>query len=318
MVAVIEIQPWHWAGFILVILFFLALDLGVFHPKARPPGFRAALAGSLIWVLLAAGFAGALAFWRGPEESLQFLAGYVVEYSLSLDNVFAMALIFAYFGVPPALQHRVLFWGVLGALAMRGLMIGTGVELLQQFHWLFYVMGAFLLWTGLKWGFSKQAVVRPEQNRVVRLARRFFPVTRDFQGQNFFGAVAGRRALTPLALALLTIEATDLIFATDSIPAIFAITQNAFIVFTSNICAVLGLRSLYFVLAGAMSYFRFLKTGLALVLALIGVKMLVSRWYVVSTAVTLTAVAGIIGVSILASLAAAGGKSPAVKTESPD
>jgi tellurite resistance protein TerC len=314
MAAVIQIQPWHWAGFIVIILILLALDLGVFHSGERTPKFGESLAWSLLWFLLAMIFAGALALWQGAETSLQFLAGYMVEYSLSLDNILAISLIFAWFHVPPALQHRVLFWGVIGALLMRGIMIGAGVTLLQKFHWLFYFMGAFLLWTGLKWGFSKQPVVQPEKNRLIRVAQKFFPVTPGFEGKKFFGLVLGRRALTPLALALLVIEATDLIFATDSIPAIFAVTQNAFIVFTSNICAVLGLRSLYFLLAGAMDCFRFLKAGLSLVLAFIGVKMLVSARYEVSTTVTLAVVAGVIGLSILFSLTAAAGKK---KTELP-
>lgn len=301
--AAAKFSPWLWVAFVVLVLFFLALDLGVIHRRERAPGFRESLGWSLLWFLLAMSLAGALALGRGAEAGLEFLAGYVVEYSLSLDNIFAMALIFAWFRVAPAQQHRVLFWGVLGALLMRGLMIGVGSELLQQFHWIFYVMGAFLFCTGLRWAFSKKAVVQPEKNPVVRLARKLFPVTRDFEGRNFFGRVEGRRALTPLALALLTIEATDLVFATDSIPAIFAVTQNAFIVFTSNLCAVLGLRSLYFLLAGALRYFRFLKTGLAVVLVFIGAKMLLSRWCAISTSITLAAVAGVIAVFILLSVA---------------
>jgi tellurite resistance protein TerC len=303
MVAVIQIQPWHWAGFILGILALLALDLGVFQRAEKSPAFRASLAWSVVWFLLAMGFAGVLALWLGAETGLQFVAGYMVEYSLSLDNVLAISLILAWFQVPPGQQHRVLYWGIVGALVMRGLMIGAGAALLRSFHWLFYVMGAFLLWTGLRWGFSRESVVQPENNRLIRLARKFFPVTPGFEGKKFFGVVAGRRALTPLALALVMIETTDLIFATDSIPAIFAVTQDAFVVFTSNICAVLGLRSLYFLLAGAMENFRFLKTGLSLVLAFVGVKMLVSHWWAVSTGVTLAVVAVVLGAAILLSVA---------------
>ena len=310
MAAATQFSPWLWAAFVILVLFFLALDLGVFHRQVRAPDFRESLLWTLVWFLLAMGIAAALALGRGAEPCLQFLAGYVVEYSLSLDNVFAMALIFAWFQVAPAQQHRVLFWGILGALFMRGLMIGAGIELLQAFHWLFYLMGLFLLWTGLRWGFSKQAVVQPEKNQVVRLARKFFPVTRDFEGRNFFGRVEGRRALTPLALALFTVEATDLIFATDSIPAIFAVTQNPFIVFTSNICAVLGLRSLYFLLAGALRYFRFLKTGLAIVLVFIGAKMLLSWWCAIPTSITLAVIAAVIALSILLSLAKSGAPAP--------
>jgi len=309
MAATIQFALWRWAGFVIVVLVFLALDLGMFRRKAAEVNFRQSLLWSLIWLLLAFGFAATLTLWMGREQGLQFLAGYVVEWSLSLDNLFAMALIFAWFGVPSALQHRVLFWGIIGALVMRGLMIGAGAALLAEFHGLLYLMGAFLVWTGLKWGFFSHAVVQPEKNRLVRIARKLFPVTPDFEGRHLFGVVEGRRALTPLALALLTIEATDLVFATDSIPAVFAVTQNAFIIFTSNICAVLGLRSLYFVLAGAMAYFRFLKTGVALVLMFVGSKMLLSRWYTVPTSVMLAVVAGVIGVSILFSrLPAAGNK----------
>ncbi|MGA3180360.1 MAG: TerC/Alx family metal homeostasis membrane protein [Terracidiphilus sp.] len=308
MAAANHFSPWHWAGFVLIVLVCLALDLGAFRRKSASGTFRESLRWSVLWLLLALSLAAALAVWRGPEQSLQFLAGYVVEYSLSLDNLFAMALIFSWFGVPPPLQHRVLFWGIIGALVMRGLMIGAGMALLREWNWLLYFLGAFLLWAGCKWGFSRQAPVQPEKNRLVRLARKFFPVTRDFDGRKFFGLVAGRRALTPLALALLTIEATDLAFATDSIPAIFAVTQDPFLLFTSNICAVLGLRSLYFVLAGAMGCFRYLKTGVALVLVFIGSKMLLSHWQPVSTAVTLAVVAGVIGVSILLSLAALSGQ----------
>jgi len=312
MPAATAFSPWLWAAFVLLVLFFLALDLGVFHRQAQTPRFGESLLWSLLWFLLAMGIAGALAVGRGSEECLQFLSGYVVEYSLSLDNIFAMALIFAWFHVAPAQQHRVLFWGILGALLMRGLMIGAGIELLQQFHWLFYVMGAFLFWTGLRWGFSKQAAVQPEKNQVVRLARKFFPVTRDFEGRNFFGRVEGRRALTPLALALLTVEATDLVFATDSIPAIFAVTQTPFIVFTSNICAVLGLRSLYFLLAGALRYFRFLKTGLAFVLVFIGAKMLLSRWCAIPTSIALAVIAAVIALSILFSVSKPDAPRPAL------
>lgn len=302
-----QFSLWRWAGFVVVVLVFLALDLGMLRRKAAVVSFRQSLSWSLIWLLLALGFAATLTLWKGREQGLQFLAGYVVEWSLSLDNLFAMALIFAWFGVPSALQHRVLFWGIIGALVMRGVMIGAGAALLAEFHWLLYLMGAFLVWTGLKWGFSRQAVVQPEKNRLVRIARKLFPVTADFEGRHFFGVVEGHRALTPLALALLTVEATDLVFATDSIPAVFAVTQDAFIIFTSNICAVLGLRSLYFVMAKAMACFRHLKTGVALVLVFIGSKMLLSRWYAVPTGVMLAVVAGVIGVSILLSRVPAAG-----------
>jgi tellurite resistance protein TerC len=291
---------WAWAAFVAVIVVALALDLRLFQQESPAPGIWQSLRWSAVWFLLAMAVAGAIAWRGGSDDALQFLTGYLVEYSLSLDNIFAIALILAYFQVAPNQQHRVLFWGILGALLMRGLMIGVGVELLAQFHWFYYVMGAFLLWTGLRWGFSKGAMVEPGKNRVVLLARKFFPVAPD--GPGFFGKVGGRRALTPLALALLTVEATDLIFATDSIPAIFAVTQTPFIIFSSNLCAVLGLRSLYFLLAEALRHFRYLKTGLALVLIFIGAKMLVSFRWPIPTSITLVVIVVLLGVSALLSV----------------
>jgi tellurite resistance protein TerC len=243
---------------------------------------------------------------------LEFLTGYLIELSLSMDNVFVIALIFAYFRVPAEHQHRVLFWGILGALIMRGVMIGAGVALIDWLHWILYVFGAFLVYSGLKMLFV-QTEVEPEKNGVIRLARKLYPVTPHLDGQKFVTVWNGHRALTPLALVLLMVETTDLIFALDSIPAIFAVTTKPFIVFTSNVFAILGLRSLYFVLAGAIAYFRYLKYGLSLVLVFIGVKMLLDPhdrpplWYQydIPTAGALLAVAGIIFVSILLSLIAA-------------
>src|ERR1700677_965018 len=292
------ITAWHWVGFILGIVLLVALDLRVVHGRARVVKFKEALLWSSFWILLAMIFARLLAHWRGQEESLQFLAGYLVEFSLSMDNIFAIVLIFSYFGVESALQHRVLYWGIIGALVMRGLMIGVGTALILAFHWVLYLLGAFLLLTGLKWGISEQAVVQPEKNIVIRLAKRVFPVSLRFDGSRFVTMIEGRKALTPLALVLLTVETTDLLFAVDSIPAIFAVTQNAFIVFTSNIFAIIGLRSLYFVLAGAIEYFRYLRGGLAGVLVFVGAKMLVSRWRPISTSVSLVAVATILVFSI--------------------
>jgi tellurite resistance protein TerC len=301
----VPITPWHWAGFILVILACLALDLGIFHRQPRSGTMTDALLSSIVWFLLAMLFAGALDRWRGRDEALQFLSGYLIEYTLSLDNVLAIAVIFASFGVAREQQHRVLYWGIVGALFMRGLMIGVGAALLQSFHWLLYVLGAFLVVTGFRWGFVKQQAVEPERNAVIRLARKFFPVSPGFDGGRFFTVANGRRALTPLALVLLTVETTDLVFATDSIPAIFAVTQNAFVVFTSNMFAILGLRSLYFVLAGAIQYFRYLRMGLAAVLVLIGLKMLAARWFVMPAGLSLVCVAALLGVSIGGSIWAA-------------
>ena len=274
MLGFVEITPWHWAGFILCVVFFLALDLGLFHRHARIVKFREAALWSAVWFALAMAFAAALADWRGREESIQFTTGYIIELSLSMDNVFVMVLIFAFFRVPPQHQHRVLFWGILGALLMRGVMIAAGAALVQRFQWTLYLFGVFLVVTGFKMLFVKDQGVHPEKNPLVRCTRKFFPVTDELHGQKFTARLDGRRMLTPLALVLLVVETTDLIFALDSIPAIFAVTTKPFIVFTSNVFAILGLRSLYFLLAGAIGYFRYLKVGLSVVLVFVGVKML--------------------------------------------
>jgi tellurite resistance protein TerC len=308
MTAPIPIRAWTWTGFILVILLAVALDLGVFQRAARVVKMRAALLRTGLWLLLALLFAGALAQWRTRQESLQFLAGYMIEFSLSLDNLLAMAVIFATFGVAAEQQPRVLGWGIIGALLMRGLMIGASAALLQSFHWLLYLMGLFLVVTGLRWGFSKPAEARPQDNPVIRLARKIFPVSASFEGGRFLTMTGGRRALTPLALVLLAVETADLIFAVDSIPAVFAVTQDAFIVFTSNMFAILGLRSLYFVLTGAMGSFRYLRTGLACVLVVIGLKMLAARWWSAPAGLWLSAVVSIVAVSIVCSILAACGE----------
>jgi len=302
MFAEITITPWHWAGFIACVLIFLALDLGVFHRKAHTVKFKEALAWTTVWFVIAMAFAAGLAKWKDREHATEFLTGYLIELSLSMDNVFVIAMIFSYFRVPAPYQHRVLFWGILGALAMRGVMIGVGAALVAAFHWVLYIFGAFLVFTGIKMAFAGEGGVEPENNLVLRLARRFFPIAPDFHGQKFFLIQDGRRVLTPLALVLLMVETTDLVFALDSIPAIFAVTQKAFIVFTSNVFAILGLRSLYFVLANAIDLFRFLKYGLAVVLAFIGVKMLIVKWVHIPTTVALGTVLGIILLSILISL----------------
>ena len=303
MLAVIQITPWYWAGFILFVLICLALDLGVFHRRAHVVKFREALGWTSIWVVLALLFAGALVKLRGADRATEFLTGYLIELSLSMDNVFVMALIFSYFRVPSEYQHRLLFWGILGALVMRGLMIGAGAVLIARFHWTLYLFGAFLVYSGIKMLFSKEEGVHPEKNLVLRLARKFYPVTHEFDGQKFVTTLNGQRALTPFALVLIMVETTDLIFALDSIPAIFAVTQDPFIVFTSNVFAILGLRSLYFVLAGAIQYFRYLKFGLSLVLVFIGGKMLADIWgFKLANSLSLLIVAGIILLSILLSL----------------
>lgn len=276
MLALVEITPWHWVGFILCVLFFLALDLGVFHRHAHVVKFKEALGWTSVWFSMAMLFAVALRFARGPEESLEFVTGYLIELSLSMDNVFVIALIFAYFKVPPQYQHRVLFWGILGALVMRGVMIAVGAALIQQFQWMLYVFGLFLVFTGIKMLFVDDDGVHPEKNPIVRLAQKLFPISTEFNGQRFTVKREAGIALTPLALVLILVETTDLVFALDSIPAIFAVTTKSFIVFTSNVFAILGLRSLYFVLAGAIGLFRYLKYGLSLVLVFIGAKMLLA------------------------------------------
>ena len=309
----VEITPWHWIGFIACVLIFLALDLGAFHRRARAVKFREACAWSGLWVALAMAFALAMVFWRGHEDAEAFTTGYVIELSLSLDNILVIALIFAWFRVPAEFQHRLLFWGVLGALVMRGAMIAVGVALIHQFDWVLYLFGAFLVFAGAKMFFSKQEMVQPEKNLVLRLVRKLFPVAQDFDGQKFFTRCDGRFALTPLALVLLLVETTDLIFAVDSVPAVFSVTRKAFIVFTSNVFAILGLRSMYFLLVGALGYFRYLKIGLSVVLAFIGAKMLLDphdhprQWfqYGIPTSASLLVVAVILSVSIAFSIAAA-------------
>jgi tellurite resistance protein TerC len=313
MLGLIEITPWHWAGFILFVLVFLALDLGVFHRGSHTIKFKEALAWSALWFLLAMLFAGAMFFLRGREESVQFTTGYLIELSLSLDNILVIALIFSAFRVPSEFQHRVLFWGILGALVMRGAMIAVGIALIHRFSWLLYVFGAFLVFAGAKMSFSNKDSIEPEKNPVLRLARKFFSVTPDFVGRNFFTRIDGRFILTPLALVLLLVETTDLIFAVDSVPAVFSVTQNAFIVFTSNVFAILGLRSLYFALAGALGYFRYLKFGLSVVLVFVGAKMLLDphgqaeKWFQIEipTGISLLAVAAILSIAIALSATAA-------------
>lgn len=308
MLAQIQISSWHWAGFVLCVLVFLALDLGVFHRKAHVVGFKEALAWTGLWVTLALLFGLVIAPALVPEWQLQqtveFITGYVIELSLSMDNVFVIALIFTHFAVPSRHQHRVLFWGILGALIMRGLMIWLGVELLHRFDWLLIALGAFLVVSGIKMIFTQEKESDPEKTIVVRLTRKFFPVSSTFDGQKFLTRINGRTLLTPLALVLLLVEATDLIFALDSIPAIFAITKDAFIVFTSNVFAILGLRSLYFVLAGAIQYFRYLKIGLSIVLVFIGLKMVLEHYLPIPTPLSLGIVVLIIAGSILLSVKA--------------
>lgn len=280
----------------------LVLDLGVFHRRAHTVKFREALAWSGAWIALAAIFAVVIFFWHGRTPALEFVTGYVIELSLSVDNLFVFLLIFRFFQVPAIHQHKVLFWGILGALIMRALFIAAGVSLIQRFHWIIYAFGAFLVYSGIKLFFQEEAEIHPEKNPVLRLFRRWVPVTKDYVGNKFFVRSAGLYA-TPLFVVLLVVETTDLLFAVDSIPAILAITRDAFIVYTSNVFAILGLRSMYFALAGMMEMFRYLHYGLSLVLISVGAKMLLSHYFEIPTPVALAAVAGVLAISVIASMA---------------
>ncbi|HEX8706631.1 MAG TPA: TerC family protein [Pyrinomonadaceae bacterium] len=269
-----EHSIWLWAGFAAFILLMLSLDLGLFNRKAHTVTYKESVIWSSVWVTLALLFSG-LVFWHlGQQKGTEFLAGYLIELSLSVDNLFVFLLIFSYFKVPAIYQHRVLFWGVLGALVMRITMIFLGTALIRQFGWIIYIFGAFLVYTGIKMFRQEETDVHPEQNPVVRLVTRFVPITRHYDGEKFFTVENGRRTGTLMLLVLVIVEVTDLVFAVDSIPAIFGVTTDTFIIYTSNVFAILGLRSLYFLLAGVVEKFHYLKLGLAIVLSFIGFKML--------------------------------------------
>ncbi len=290
-----------WILFNLFVLAMLVLDLGVFHRRAHRVKFREALAWSAMWIALAAAFAVLLYFWRGHVVTLEFVTGYVIELSLSVDNLFVFLLIFRYFRVPALHQHKVLFWGILGALLMRGIFVLVGVGLITQFHWIVYLFGAFLVYSGIQFFRQESVEIHPEKNPVLRLFRRWMPVTEDYEGSKFFVRRTGLYA-TPLLVVLLVVETTDLLFAVDSIPAVLAITLNAFIVYTSNIFAILGLRSMYFALAGMMEFFHYLHYGLSVVLIFVGAKMLISHYYQIPTGWALGVVAGVLLVSVLVSV----------------
>jgi len=290
-----------WILFNLFVVAMLALDLGVFNRRSRRVSFSAALAWSAVWITLAAAFAVVEFFWHGRPQALQFVTGYVIELSLSVDNLFVFLLVFRYFKVPDEHQHKVLFWGILGALLMRGVFITAGVSLLARFTWLIYVFGALLIYSGLKLLKPGQTEINPDKNPVLRLFRRALPVTEEYVGGKFF---VRRNVLyaTPLFIVLLVIETSDFILTVDSIPAVLAITLNAFIVYTSNVFAILGLRSMYFALAGMMELFHYLHYGLSLVLIFIGIKMLGSHYIEISTEWSLAIVILVLSVSIAASL----------------
>ena len=293
---------WLWIGFNIFVLAMLALDLGVFHRKAHTVSITEASIWSIVWITLALTFNAGLYFFNRPEPALQFFTGYLIEKSLSVDNIFVFVLLFTYFAVPAAYQHRVLFWGVLGALLMRGIMIVLGAVLLDMFHWIIYLFGAFLIVTGVRMAFHQEAEVHPERNPLLKLVRLILPVTHDYEHDRFVVRRAGQVLVTPLLLVLLAVETTDVIFALDSIPAIFAVTQNPFLVYTSNVFAILGLRSLYFVFANAMGRFSYLKFGLAVVLSFVGVKMVLADIFHIPTALSLGVIAVVLTVAIVTSI----------------
>jgi TerC family integral membrane protein len=298
-------QIWLWVGFNVFVLLMLAVDLGIFHRHAHEVSIKEAAGWSTVWVVLALLFNYGIYHFIGRQAGLEFLTGYLIEKALSVDNIFVFVLIFAYFQVPSKYQHRVLFWGVIGALLMRGAMIGAGAYLIKQFHWIIYVFGGFLVVTGLRMAMQSEHAINPQSNPVIRLVRRFIAVTNRYHGQNFFVREGGRAAplmATPLFVVLVLVETTDLIFAVDSIPAIFAVTQDPFLVYTSNVFAILGLRSLYFLLAGVIHKFHYLKLGLSLVLALVGAKMLLSDVYKLPIGLSLAIIALVLLLSIIASL----------------
>ncbi len=300
---------WGWVGFNVVVLAILALDLGVLHKKNERVGLKEAGIWSAIWVTLSLCFAFAVYKTMGRQSGLEFLTGYLIEYALSVDNIFVFVLIFGYFKVPEKYQHRVLFWGIIGALLLRGAMIGMGAALVQRFEWILYIFGAFLVFTGLKMLFQKEeSSYDPGKDPVFRLTRKVYPVTTEYHGEKFFVQQADvktgklRKHATPLFVVLIVLNTTDIVFATDSIPAIFAVTRDPFIIYTSNICAVLGLRALYFLLAGIIDKFRYLKAGLSLVLIFIGMKMLLEHWFHMPITASLGVVAVILVSAIFASL----------------
>ena len=292
-----------WVGFSLFILTMLALDLGLFNRKAHTIRYREAWLWSAVWVTLAMIFAGIVFHYQGSQRGFEFLTGYIIELSLSVDNLFVFLLIFSYFKVPAKFQHRVLFWGVMGALFMRLTMIFVGAALINKFHWIIYIFGGFLVYTGVKMFKEEEIEIQPEQNPLVRLVTRFLPITRHYEEEKFFTKSNGKRTGTLLLLVLMVVEVTDLVFAVDSIPAIFAITRDTFIVYTSNVFAILGLRSMYFLLAGVVEKFRYLRVGLAIVLTFIGIKMLLGAvGVIISIKISLGVVALVLVGSVVASL----------------
>lgn len=302
--ATLQVLPWWaWLGFFIFIAAMLALDLGVFRRDSHAVSVKEALVWCGVWLSLALAFNTLIWQWRGPELGQQFLASYLIELCLSMDNVFVFILIFGYFKVAPKWQHRVLFWGIIGAAVMRAVFILVGVSIIQRFHWVLYVFGAFLIYTGVKMALPrKDEEIHPDQNPIVRLFRRLYPVAPFNEHGNFFTHHEGRRMATPLFIVLLVVETTDVVFAVDSIPAVLAITKDGFVALTSNIFAILGLRSLYFALSGIMQLFRYLKVGLSIILVFIGTKMLIDPWVHVETTTSLLVIASVLTTSVLLSV----------------
>jgi tellurite resistance protein TerC len=297
-----EANIWLWVGFNLFVIALLAIDLGVFHRKAHAVGTKEAAIWTVVWISLALLFNAVIFLLEGREPGMMFLAGYLIEKSLSVDNIFVFVMLFSFFAVPREYQHRVLFWGILGALVMRGALIGVGAYLISQFHWILYIFGAFLVFTGIRMAMHQEDdEVNIADNRVVKLVRKLIPITSRYQGDRFFIRRLGVLMATPLLMVLVIVETTDLVFALDSIPAIFAVTQDPFLVYTSNVFAILGLRSLYFLLANVMGNFRFLQTGLAVILVFVGAKMLVADIYHVPIFASLGVIAGVLTIAIVAS-----------------
>jgi len=291
-----------WVSFNLFVFVMLALDLGVFHRKSHEVTVREALTWTAIWITLAMIFNLFVYYYFSKEKAIEFFTGYLIEKSLSVDNIFVIIMIFSYFNVPKAYQHKVLFWGILGALIMRVIFIFAGIELIHKFHWLIFVFGGFLVFTGIRMLTSSGAMIDPEKNPIVKFVRRIFPVTESFHGDRFFIRLQGALWATPLFVVVMLIEGTDLIFAVDSIPAILAISDDPFIVYTSNVFAILGLRSLYFALAGIENYFRFLKYGLAAILVFVGLKMCIVDFVKIPVELSLMVIVFILGLSMLASV----------------
>ncbi len=291
-----------WILFNLFVLLMLTVDLGVFHKKAHTMRVREALWLSLFWITLALIFNAGIYYFNGSQAAIEFFTGYVIEKSLSVDNLFVFLMVFSYFKVPKEYQHKILFWGILGALIMRAIFILSGIALIQKFHWIIYIFGAFLIFTGIKMALEKDKEIHPEKNPILRLFKRFFPVTTEFEGAIFFKRINGKVYATSLFVVLLVIETTDLVFAVDSIPAIIAITRDAFIVYTSNVFAILGLRALYFALAGVVDLFHYLNYGLAFILSFVGVKMLISDLYKLPTWAALAVIALVLLISVIASI----------------